>query len=45
MYDLTGRDRHVEACGASGFALRIELASADLARFWPDARPGIITIG
>jgi CheY-like chemotaxis protein len=39
MYDLPGPDRHLEACGARGFVLKSELASTDLTRFWPEARP------
>jgi CheY-like chemotaxis protein len=35
MYDLPGSGRHVEACGARGFALKSELASMDLGEFWP----------
>ena len=39
MYDLPGPGRRVEDCGAGGFALKSELASIDLQRFWPDAVP------
>jgi CheY-like chemotaxis protein len=37
MYDLPGVGRHLEDCGACAFALKSELASVDLTRFWPDA--------
>ncbi len=36
MDDLTGFDTQLEECGACGFVLKSELASADLGMFWPN---------